>query len=337
MRLDGGTDYEKEFRGADTYARRHQDSVFVAWQIAGQYPDLAAKLAQDDSAFSTALLAAVAMNRQRLDALLRDVTDADKRRRAEAEARLLQETMEEILRAFGAAPYAILFANGDIRGVATDEEEKPVPGTGSIGISISQGKRTWQASMAVASTLDTITSGHGSAVLSPGTGRGLRSGVLALRGPVRYLGVGPWQAYGSLSRYTWRASVPVEGGGTTTETADASVIGLGLLKVWRLGCCRVFDNNVSLTVMSGPAYRNVGGNLEGHRALRVAALGTSKRNYAGLESGLEIVMGRVTGMLQLYNLLAIDKASAKVDGLTHSQIVAAFSVSGEAFRGPLVP
>lgn len=327
-------DTVRAWESAANFARDSASGVFQAWNLTSTFPDAANALRKaNDPAQLTLDKALLSRDQQKLDPILKALKDSVQREQVRRDARYLVSRLDEILIQFGQSPTIVLFAEGDVRGVATGDSTKGGTGSGQLGATLVVTQGVFQVGIAVASTVDTVRAGWGNSVLAPGTGQSLRSGTASFFWKTVPWNVPKLRFYGSVSTYHWNAidkSVPAT---ADTITADASTFGLGALVRGEPGCCRVLDNPVTLAFEAGVALRNVNGNVAGKPSFRKLVLGTTRRTFVGPELGMQLAFGKVTGSLAAYYL--VPKRDEHVDGLTDFQIVAAFTASSEIFRGPL--
>lgn len=217
---------------------------------------------------------------------------------------------------------ARVFADGTIRGTAEGTEAPEGVGTGALAVSLDHGNRLWYASLTIASTEDTLTDNFGAALLAPGAGKALASGLIS----VMYhdvlasgLAVHP---YLSSARHLWSVK---------DTTRSATVLGFGILFRRDLGTQRVGGKDVSLAAEIGPTSRFLGGDiLSLSDTSRVDGIGTDETAFFGVEGGATLSVGDLVGSVQLYYMFGDN--DDRVLGLSNLQLVAGFSVKGELFR-----
>jgi hypothetical protein len=229
-------------------------------------------------------------------------------------------------------PVVAVFANGDVRGVATGEEADKA-GTGSLGVQVVRAKYSAIGTIAIASSVDTLSSGFGAAILTPGAGTAFTSGILDVRFFTRKWWK-RWHFYGSVAKTNWLQTTTVDANGgeaAVDSTVEPAVtLGFGGLLYYDLAKGELGKNPVYLSIEGGLAARWLTGDVGSDEDSRRELLGTDRRLFGGPEIGMEIGFGRVGAALHYYFFFGHD-----VSGLTGGQLVAAFSVSGEIFRGPL--
>jgi hypothetical protein len=217
---------------------------------------------------------------------------------------------------------ARVFADGTIRGTAEGKQAGEGVGTGALAVALNFRQQLWYASVTVASTEDTLSGNFGAALLAPGSGKALSSGLLSVN-YMNALGRG-WglHPYVSTSRHLWLVE----------DTArSTTVLGMALLAHREVGSQQVGGNQVSLSVEIGPTARFLGGDiLDLSESTRDEGIGTSKTAFLGIESGGTLRVGDLVGSVQLYYLFGGDED--RVLGLSNLQLVAGFSVKGELFK-----
>lgn len=316
------------------YARARPDDVYAGWRLVRDHPVAAEALrvVAADSGVLAVYYASVARDPNRLANLLRALPADSDAGTAARTLRLLQETVDDVLRERAGAPSVTLYASGDVRGVATGEDRNAAA-TGALGLLMQRGGVTVQSTLTLASTADSLTSGFGGAVLSPASGRALSSGTLSsrIRLERKWLPSAVY-LYGSVASSRWHDTVAVDGVATATA-ANAVTLGAGVLAWHELACCTVIGNPAVLNAQWGVGLRHLGGDARRQPPLLETALGTRTRTFVGFEGGLQLTVGQVIGSLQLYHLFG--RGSADVDGLTGFQVVTAFTVAADVFTGPL--
>lgn len=236
--------------------------------------------------------------------------------------------------------YVQIYADGAIRGAALGDQGTP-SGTGSLGVRVGYDKKSFFARINVASTVDTIAGGFGGVVLSPATGGSFKSGILDFERECGWLqklicrggatGRG-FHLYGTAAASTWADSL---------GAMEAVILGGGMLFYKDIAKGFIAGdsaNSVRVKFEVGPSFRRVAGYLGSGaaEARRESVLGTTSAWFAGLEMGLNIQFGVVTGALQVYMYSDLQKSPA-VPGITGGQLVALFSIGGPIFSGSLTP
>jgi hypothetical protein len=324
----------KELERVARWVRDNPAEFDEALALSIDYPEAFSRGAQDStSAEYAAAVALLTATNDRLEELMTRVQPADTTRLA-ADVVALRRALETSI---DRATQITVFADGNIKGAAQGESGEGPVGTGSIGLTVSRRRNFWTAMVAIASTADTVSDGFGAAMLSPGSGKPLFSGLLDLRRK-------PWHLYAMTSKSTWRLTtepetltvndqisiVPAD-----TSVLDAVTFGAGGLYFWDLVNGYVGQNYVSLKIEVGLSLRWLTGDVafvEEHELIE--NLGTRIRHFIGFEGGMQISFGRVTGAIQVYWMRGLTGRADAV-GLTEGQIVGGLSVAGDIFRGRL--
>jgi hypothetical protein len=297
-------------------ARRRPRAFQEQLDLAVAYPNLGVP---ETDVGEAVLVAVLANDQTRFERVLQA---------ANPEERLqLERRKNELLSRVAAAQseqrtVARVFADGTIRGTAEGKESPEGVGTGALAIALDHGDKLWYAALTVASTEDTLSGNFGAALLAPGSGKALSSGLISvLYHDFLATGFG-LHPYLSTSSHFWSIN---------DTTRSATVLGLGVLFRRDLGTQDVGGKNVSLAAEIGPTSRFLGGDvLDLSESARDEKIGTSNTAFFGLESGATLSVGDLVGSIQLYYLFGKDED--RVLGLSNLQLVAGFSVKGELFR-----
>lgn len=331
------TDPAARWQEAVEYVRRNPDAFRTALARTMSNPQHAqARVDAGNPAYAAVRLALVAENPVDAADERANVPEGD-RGEVETAQRRLAEQIREARRILTGFPFMI-FAAGTVTeslGTASTSEDdgaKPL-GSGSLGMSVQTDAGHYTARVNVISADNVADADIGPAVLSPGTGNALASGLLDYRAAStpRLLGIRgvhvPNHWYVSASGLRLRD-------GTTEEApiVRATVFGAGAL--WLLEAVNrpVEDTQMLMHVELGPSLRWIHGDLTRAGTLSAAAEGF----HAGVESGFSIGFGRVVAGAQLYYLQPFSGAK-ETNGLNGLQFVAGISVTGEFLRGTLRP
>lgn len=217
----------------------------------------------------------------------------------------------------------LVFADGNVKGMVSNNENNQTSTTGSLGISVIKKKITWNASINIASTVDTIKSDFGTIVLNPASGKRFTSGLLEFyaRDLIEKYKIG-FHGYASGSSSNWEID---------SETKSATVFGLGALMVKDIVNSSTAENSIAFGFEFGPTYRGIFGNISIDNEIYEKALGTSGKNFLGAEGGLFIRFNHITAGLQGYLLYDIEN-NKQIDGITSFQITGGISISGSIFK-----
>lgn len=316
--------YDAAMRFARDSSTKFQEAMQLYSRFPGTFTRAADRPYSPERALALALVADDATAMRKIAARFQGSPEDSMR--MESDARALRQELRLVRSR--ATTQVLVFADGNIKGAASGAPSDGPVGTGSLGVSLQRGQTHWTASIAVASTSDTITSGFGASLLSPASGKRLFSGLIDLRTMLRNQ---PLHIYLTSSKSTWRMT----NSANDTISLDAVMFGAGALRYWDLANGYVGDNYVALRLEAGGAMRWMTGDIVDSTAnvFRKQNLGTQKRHFAGIEGGMQISFGRVTAATQVYYLRTVGRLKSQVRGLTRGQIVAGLSVAGDIFRG----
>lgn len=348
---DARTEVLTAFSEAARFARDHLPELERALTLFGEAPELVqVALASDDenraAPFRHAVVAAIALTAGDLKRLM-TAMDAEDTLAVREDARFI------VARLSAPAGRIImgLFADGTIRQSldqgGSNGSGGGSAGTGSLGFGVAfpNGWRV-SSSLAVASSIDTVATLHGSTVLIPGSGRGALSNVLLDVSSPPFLRLGRiklgLRGYFFGTNSTWRVdSIEVDQTAGTADTTaisdDIAILGGGLGLQWELlPGRRLLSQQVGLTFNAGVAARWIRGNGQDREALLSGALGGSTAtSYYGLEGGLRADFGLIAAQAQYYFIFKRGADDHPIRGLSRGQLVIAFSVQGPVIQGPL--
>lgn len=224
-----------------------------------------------------------------------------------------------------------IFADGDVRGVLDQPAGgQKATGTGSLGFSSASRSGVYTGLIAVASTQDSITANYGSALLTPATGRALKSALLDAR-LVSAKWPGRFHLYVSYASSRWHC-----GSCDSARAESATTIGVGALLYRDLQDGNLGETPFQVTVEAGPALRWLAGDAAADSTFREPTLGTKTRAFVGLECGFQVVFGRATAAAQFYYLKDWVHQH-HVQGLTDGQVAVGISIAAEFIRARLAP
>lgn len=238
--------------------------------------------------------------------------------------------MSSVLEPHKDSLYITVFADGNLRTIATQNAEQEA--TAALGISILRGDSSqWAAEISVASTIDTLRANFAKAILIPGaSGGAFQSGVLDVRIFRFFDFVGgiveetTWglHAYAAASNSAWE---------TSEEAISVSTVAAGLMAFTELVKRQLGGNGVSLSVEGGLSVRYLGGDVGSFREDVEALIGSRGRSYVGLEGGMQIQFNQISASLQFYKLWDLEEGQT-VRGLTGLQVVAGIGVQVNIFN-----
>lgn len=298
-------------------ARRNREGFRELLEMKAAYPSMELSETPVGMAVEWSLIAA---DDDEFTSVIETMKDDDDRRRAH---RLREALLAEVADAASEEPgtRTTVFADGSIRGTGESEGNAEAVGTGALAVAVQNGRTIWYASVNIASTEDTVDGGFGPALLAPGSGKALSSGLVSLLAQDVFARGWGLQPYISTSRHLW----------SVEDTArSATVLGAGLLLHREVAVDRVENENVSVTLQIGPTLRWLGGDIMGLAdTTRQAGIGTDRAVFGGVEAGASITVGDLVGALHLYYMG--EDEDQRVLGLSGLQMVAGFSVKGRLF------
>jgi hypothetical protein len=199
---------------ANRTARRHPRSFREQLDLAVAYPSLGIP---ETDVGEAVVVAAIANDRARFERFLQAADPAERpqleRRKNELLSRVAAAQSDQRL-------VARVFADGTIRGTAEGKESAQGVGTGALAISLDHGDRLWYAAVTVASTEDTLSNNFGAALLAPGAGKALSSGLISVIYDDFVASGFGLHPYLSTSSHLWSIN---------DTTRSATVLGFGVL------------------------------------------------------------------------------------------------------------
>ena len=229
-----------------------------------------------------------------------------------------------------------IFADGGVRSVV-GQPAGATSSTGSLGVNFRGSSYVVSGVVNVLSRSDTISSGYGASLLPPASGRSFNSALLDVRRPIlpgldekctkepkdRVCQFG-LHMYASASASTWATAKDATGKPTAVTDVPVWGSGLGAYYTFFDGGVKDTTTRVAMALDATLASRHLRGDLSAadatNAALRKAILGTSGKDFNGLEIGLNIRYNELNAGLTYYSF------GGDVAGLSHGQVVAAISV-----------
>jgi hypothetical protein len=239
-----------------------------------------------------------------------------------------------------------VFGDGNVKGTVGQDDEATAA-AGSLGMRYSDGTFVVTGSINIAGTHSTATKTLGATLLSPATGGPLNAGLVDLRMP-HLLSVttcstnkeAAWKsvlctfgfhAYGSIATTRW--ATLVDDAGAVTDSTDVPYWGFGFGPSVTFFSGKIGTGDdakpVSMVLDAGFVSRHLRGDLFSQDTLRTRLIGTTKRDFYGLELGLGLQFGNVRSGFSYYFL------NGDVRGLSHGQVVAGVSIQANLIGGPL--
>jgi hypothetical protein len=245
----------------------------------------------------------------------------------------LRKFTDERLAVVTFEPSVGVFAEGNIKSIATGSAARGTSANGTLGIEVDFANTTWVASINAASTADTLRQSYSQLVLSPAVGATLLSGLVDFRRQHSFWRGASTHVYVTGSRSVWKDTT-IKTGDTARAAASATVLGAGVLLSWTIADGKVKDSPVGLLVEGGVALRHIGGDIGSESAFlqRPNILGTQKRDFVGVEAGPQLRFGNVIGALHVYFF-----PGPKAAGITGFQLVGGLSLKAPILNGPLKP
>ena len=311
---------------AEQYSREHPEAFDKALRLANDHPKAfeaavkATPIQHDAVAASLAIIASDEVNLAK--ALAGLASDSASLANAAEAARKLAAGYDRFAVARGEKTFVSVFADGNIRGVATGSADNSLAGTGVLGVRIQKPRSIWTAAVNVASTIDTVTEQFGELILLPGTGSDLLSGVVDAQ--FRYTEDWGLHVYLSGSKSLWEVDP------ATHATSTIAVLGIGATGVRDIYQKTFGANRVGLSLEGGLSLRRIAGDIGTEDAIRTTILGTGKKTFVGIEAGARVTFNSVTAALQFYGFPA--SSENRVRGLTGGQFAAGFSVQASIFQ-----
>jgi hypothetical protein len=262
--------------------------------------------------------------------------------RAEANAQTLQ--LEAIT---DSQPQVEVFGDGNVKGTVGQADEATAA-SGSLGMRYNDGTFGVTGLINIAGTHTTATGSLGATLLSPATGGPLNAGLVDVRMPhllsfntchnktvqatlKKVFCTFGFHAYGSIATTRW--ATVIDDAGAVTDSVDVPFWGFGFgpSVTFFSGKIGEGDNakSVSMVLDGGFVSRHLRGDLFSQDTLRTRLIGTTKKDFYGLELGLGLQFGNVRSGFSYYFL------NGDVAGLSHGQVVAGVSIQANLIGGPV--
>lgn len=255
-----------------------------------------------------------------------------------------------------------VFAAGAIRGAASSPDTASIR-TGSLGIRVEYPRRAViTAALSVASSVDTVSSDYGQAILLPLSGAALASGMIDMRvsrtelcAAKRMSNTGTAQFFARVrcllpdhyfvgaSATTWlirdTAIVSPAPDGPTTLPIGRRVSNVMLSALWGTDIINrtVVGNSVAVTVEAGITWRGLNGDFAQSvdDSTRTRILGTRHTAFFGPAFSLQLSFGQLSGSLDysMLNITGLNQGRGVVQGLTQGQLAAGFRVDVPILTG----
>jgi hypothetical protein len=218
-----------------------------------------------------------------------------------------------------------IVAEGSIRTAIEARSGNPSGGSGALGLTYERRNRiTIAVQITVASSIDTLRAGFGAFVLSPSVAKTFTTTVGATL-PFHHRRFG---FHGEIffAGATWGDSA------VRNDAATAIVLGFDPSVYYSVLSGTLGSTRVGVRVLAGGSGRLLMGDIAARSAMRRRFLGNNGKTFGGIQSGLRMSVGGVSGTFKLFYFWG-----DKVAGLTHGQASAIFAVTAPMFQGVLVP
>jgi len=234
-----------------------------------------------------------------------------------------------------------VFASGNVRDVV-GEPGSATSATGSLGVTFRGSHYIVSGLVNALARNDTVTSGYGTTLLPPATGRAFNSALVEIRRQhfpgfssncgihrlmKRLCQVGI-HGYVSASAGTWATAKDTAG--KVTAAVEVPTWGTGIGVYYNFFDGYINDSTrVGMALDLTYAQRHLRGDFGSRKfaLLRDTLLGTTRRNFDGLETGLNIRYNEINASLTYYAM------SGNIAGFSNGQVVAAVSIRARLNSG----
>jgi len=230
--------------------------------------------------------------------------------------------------AIGFVPKVSVFLEGNVKALASGTAAKGTAANGTMGLFVERESFTAAGAINVASTVDSVTDGFATLVLSPANGKGLLAGVFDVRQRMSRAGKEfCLHYYLAGSQSTWYNFATDAGSSSTRERA--AIWGLGALGSWDILADVLKESPVALTAEGGIAVRAISGDIARNAAFRerIGVIGDSRKLFGGLELGMKLQYKDFIGAMQVYRLNGHSK------GISGLQLVGGISARTSILSG----
>jgi hypothetical protein len=230
-----------------------------------------------------------------------------------------------------------VFLDGALKG---DDAKSASSATGSLGISTFQPGYSFVGQINIAAKTDTIREEYGTALLNPGSGKALKAGLFDWRAPLsrlvncarlpgileKFFGGDKLRirAYGSVSRAEWALPRVPTADAQPDTAVKVTPVGYGVGLAYSVRRANVATKDLAIGLTLGYAQRILKGDgaASTFDAQRARILGTTRTAFSGLEMGLELQFGEITGGITYYTF----PRAATVPGFSRGQVIGGFSL-----------
>ena len=244
-----------------------------------------------------------------------------------------------------------VFGDGNVKGTV-GQSDQATAAAGSLGMRYRDGTFVVTGSINVAGTNTTATKSFGATLLSPATGGPLNAGLIDVRMPrlvsvnnckpskdrtgkiksrkvAKVLCTFGLHVYGSAATTRWATAQTTDG--AVTDSADVPFWGFGAGPSVTFFSGTIGEAGhqkpVSMVLDVGLVSRHLRGDLYSQDAIRQSLLGTTKKDFYGLELGLGLQYDNLRAGFSYYFL------NGDVPGLSHGQVVAGVSIQANLVGG----
>lgn len=238
-------------------------------------------------------------------------------------------------------------AEGNIQGVLTNSSDEANGNTGALGLKIIKRKKNepditgseFLAKITLTGNADTVGNEFGASILNPLTGS--RSAYIDWRLWKNDLNINdllPWNwlklvknlsklnlhLYGGIASKVWVSD-------SLNLSKKVTSIAWGIQYFYDFLKYKGDDGPFAAILDVGIASRGILGDITGseNKEFRMDVLGTDIRNTYGFEIGLTLIVKNLKANFNYLNLFSLTKTDAKINGLTHGQIVAGISIQAD--------
>jgi len=260
---------------------------------------------------------------------------------------LQAQTLQALGTTTGNAQYVEVFAEGNLRNVVSQPSDV-TSATGSLGMRYRGSTYIASGLINIAGASDTVSTGLGATLLAPSAGKALNAGLLDIRRRfIPFLGKDCDQPkmstkvrchfglhfYASIASWRWATTTDSTGAALTAEQVPVWGSGWGFSYTFFDGSIREAapqeSRNVAMVLDAALATRHLRGDLFQQDSLRLRLLGDDRRNFSGLEIGLNLQYRELRSGITYYFM------NGDVPGFSHGQVVAGVSVQANLTGGSL--
>jgi hypothetical protein len=236
-------------------------------------------------------------------------------------------------------PTISVYVDGNVKNAVGGTATNTAVVSGALGLRYVGSRFTTSGQINIAAKTDTLSTGFGTALLSPGSGKAFNSGLIDVRtragAPAACsssarplwcrMGV---HGYASASTTRWATA---KLGETVTAATDVPVIGSGIGGYYSFFDGKVkTDSNpprVAMVLDATLTHRHIAGDISGDDAALTNTIGEAKQTFLGVELGLSLSYNQIRAGLSYYLM------NGDVKGFSGGQIVAGFALKADLLTG----